>query len=168
MASRSFGEIGSSVTVCLARKGPIRFKINLNVDRDIQKVFLNLASEYVFQTVSHQPVFLPNWRQERGTVAMLSRWDEISNKSRRETFQTCLLPATRWCNAICMLKRLLLVLLIRIKSSACEDCSFPAIFNPRTTAADLKGSMGSVMELSSTPFGSTFESTVQLNYLGQP
>lgn len=165
MASRSSGEIGSSLTVCLARKGPIRFKINLNVDHDIRKVFLNLVSEYVFQTVSPQPVFLPNRRQERGTVAMLSRSDEISNKSRRETFKTCLLRATRWCNAICMLKRLLLVsqmALTRIKSSTCEDCSFPTILNPRTTAADLKGSMGSVMELSLM-----FESTVELNYLGR-
>ena len=100
---------------------------------------------------------------------MLSRWDEISNKNRRETFKTCLLRATRWCNGICMLKRLLLVsrmALTRIKSSACEDCSFPAILNPRTTAAERF--IGLVIELSSTPFGSTFESTVELNYLGPP
>ena len=60
------------MTVSLERKGPIRFNIKLNIVRDIWNVFLNLASEYVVHTFSHQPVCLLNRRQDRSDVASLS------------------------------------------------------------------------------------------------
>ena len=54
---RNFGAIASSVIDCPSREGPIRFKRYSDIPLETRKVFLNLPGEYVFQTVSHHPVF---------------------------------------------------------------------------------------------------------------
>ena len=121
--------IGSSRT----SKGAIRFRMKLNVSRDTLKVFLNLASEKVLQTFSHQPVFLFSRRQERtwrGTVMFL--W-EISNDRRQVKFKNRFLLAPRLLNANCIWSGLLLPSLIahaRKTSSSFPQFAFPAIFSP--------------------------------------
>ena len=123
--------IGSSVTVSRTSKGAIRFRMKLNVSRDTLKVFLNLASEKVLQTFSHQPVFLFSRRQERtgrGTVMFL--W-EISNDRRQVKLKNRFLLATRLLNANCIWSGLLLPSLIahaRKTSSSFPQFAFPAIF----------------------------------------
>ena len=109
----------------------VRFRMKLNVSRDTLKVFLNLASEKVLQTFSHQPVFLFSRRQERtgrGTVMFL--W-EISNDRRQVKFKNRFLLATRLLNANCIWSGLLLPSLIghaRKTSSSFPQFAFPAIF----------------------------------------
>ena len=56
MASRHSGDIGCSLIVSRSNTCLTLFKINTKVDLGIRKYFLNRATEYVFQTRSHQPV----------------------------------------------------------------------------------------------------------------
>ena len=123
--------IGSSVTVSRTSKGAIRFRMKLNVSRDTLKVFLNLASEKVLQTFSHQPVFLFSRRQERtGRGTGMFLW-EISNDRRQVKLKNRFLLATRLLNANYIWSGLLLPSLIahaRKTSSSFPQFAFPAIF----------------------------------------
>ena len=87
----------------------------------------------------------------------------ISNNRR----QTKLKNHRRLFNANCIWSRLLrlglpsLIALARKASFSFPQFAFPTLFPPFW-------SFGHLVQLSSTKLGSTFESTAELNYLGQP
>ena len=114
--------------------------MKLNVSWDTLKVFLNLASEYVLRTFSHQPVFLFSRRQERtwrGTGMFLS---EISNNRRQPKFKNRFLLATRLLNTNCIWSRLLLPSLIAHARKT--SSSFPQFFpHFKPITADYKSVM---------------------------
>lgn len=77
-----------------------------NVALEILKVFLNLASEYVLQTVSHHPKFLCSQRHDRNALASVDVSKIVIKQQTRIT--DLLLEMTLIKNACCNSSVLLL------------------------------------------------------------
>ena len=89
--------------------------LKTKVTLDTRKSFLNLASEYVFQTFVHQPVFLMKRRQDRVNILLEFRELIRMQKMRRSTRICFHLSSWKESKACCVNNRLLLSTRIRRK-----------------------------------------------------